>query len=114
MEVGILDAPIVPRSPDGRLLPGGPSLNPHGTPRNEIADIRHKYRKRLPELFERLYAIATTSSSERTQISAISELLDRLIGKPQVTIDAVTTKVDVAALYLNAMKRANEAQVIDA
>ena len=50
------------------------------------------------------------------QIAATKEILDRLIGKPQVTIDAVTTKVDVAALYLNAMKGANglsEAQVID-
>jgi hypothetical protein len=52
------------------------------------------------------------------QIAATKELLDRLIGKPQVTIDAVTTRVDVAQLYLSAMKRANaglsEAQVIDA
>jgi hypothetical protein len=57
-------------------------------------------------LFEKLFAL-TDSDNERTQISAISELLDRLIGKPQVTIDAVTTKVDVGALYLAAMKRAN-------
>jgi hypothetical protein len=58
-------------------------------------------------MFDILLRIARHSASERTQITAISELLDRLIGKPQVTIDAVTTRVDVAGLYLAAMKRAN-------
>jgi hypothetical protein len=36
-------------------------------------------------------------------------LLDRLIGKPQISIDAVTAKVDVGAMYLAALKRANGA-----
>ena len=32
---------------------------------------------------------------------------NRLLGKPQVTIEATTTKVDVAALYLRAMQAVN-------
>jgi hypothetical protein len=36
-------------------------------------------------------------------------LLDRLIGKQQISIDAVTAKVDVGAMYLAALKRANGA-----
>jgi hypothetical protein len=99
-----MNAPV-PRSPDGRLLPGA-ALNPNGQPRNDIAELRAKYRNRLPELFDRLFRL-TQSSNERTQIAAISGLLDRLIGKPQVTIEATTTRVDVAALYLRAMQRAN-------
>ena len=91
--------------PDGRLLPGT-ALNPNGQPRTDIAELRAKYRTRLTELFDKLFAL-TNSDNERTQIAAISELLDRLLGKPQVTIDAVTTKVDVAQLYLQAMRRAN-------
>jgi len=39
------------------------------------------------------------------RIAATRELLDRLIGKPQISIDAVTTKVDVGALYLEALRR---------
>ena len=95
----------VPRSPDGRLLPGA-ALNPNGQPRTDIAELRAKYRNRLAELFDKLFAL-TNSDNERTQIAAISELLDRLIGKPQVMIDAVTTKADIGAMYLAAMKRAN-------
>jgi hypothetical protein len=39
------------------------------------------------------------------RLAAIRLALDHLIGKPQISIDAVTTKVDVGALYLEALKR---------
>jgi hypothetical protein len=61
----------------------------------------------LPQLFENLFAMATPDKPYMVQIAATKEILDRLLGKPQVMIDAVTTKVDVAQLYLNAMRRAN-------
>jgi hypothetical protein len=51
--------------------------------------------------------LAAPNNPPMVQIAATKELLDRLIGKPQISIDAVTTKVDVAGLYLAAMKRAN-------
>jgi hypothetical protein len=33
-------------------------------------------------------------------LAAIREILDRLLGKPAVFVDAVHTKVDVGAMYL--------------
>jgi hypothetical protein len=97
----IVNAPVVPREPNGRLLPGGPGLSLHGpTPHNDITELRRKYRNNLPKMFDILWHIAQHSASERMQIVAVSELLHRLIGKPQVTIDAVTTKVDVAQIVL--------------
>jgi hypothetical protein len=62
---------------------------------------------RLPELMDGLFLLTRPNNPPMVQIAATKELLDRLLGKPQVTIDAVTTKVDVAALYLRAMQRAN-------
>jgi len=41
------------------------------------------------------------------QIAAIRELLDRLLGKPQVTIEANTARLDISSMYLAALKRAN-------
>jgi hypothetical protein len=43
------------------------------------------------------------------QIAAISELLDRLLGRPQIIIEATHTSVSVAELYKNAMIRAGQA-----
>jgi hypothetical protein len=76
------------REINGRFLQaaGGNALNGGGNQwtKHDIVEIRAKYRSNLPELMEILFYIARNSTSERTQISAISELLDRLIGKPQV------------------------------
>jgi hypothetical protein len=40
-------------------------------------------------------------------VAAIKELLDRLLGRPNVYVDAVHAKVDVGAMYLAALKLAN-------
>jgi hypothetical protein len=111
---GPMTQPTV-REPNGRFLqpPAG-----HRYQKHDIVALREKYRHKLPQLLENLFVLAAPDKPYMVQIAATEEILDRLIGKPQVTIDAVTTKVDVAALYLNAMKRANaglsEAQVLDA
>jgi hypothetical protein len=110
------------REVNGRFLPpaGGTALNGGGNQyaKHDIVELRAKYRHKLPQLLENLFVLAASDKPYMVQIAATKEILDRLIGKPQVTIDAVTTKVDVAGLYLAAMKRANaglsEAQVIDA
>jgi len=86
----------------------GSVLNPGGRPRNAIEQLREKYMHRLPELLEGLFEL-TKSDSPHVRIAATRELLDRLIGKPQISIDAVTAKVDVGAMYLAALKRANGA-----
>ena len=85
----------------------GFTANAGGRPRSVIEELKSKYLNRLPELFENLFRLAAPNNSPMVQIAATKELLDRLIGKPQVTIEAVTTKVDVAALYLRAMQKAN-------
>ena len=41
------------------------------------------------------------------RLAAIREILDRLLGKPAVFVDATHMKVDVGQLYLAALKRAN-------
>jgi hypothetical protein len=114
-------APHIPtreirRNSDGTWLPGA---NPTGgNTKLDIVALRERYRGKLPQLMENLFVLAAPDKPYMVQIAATKEILDRLIGKPQVTIDAVTTKVDVAALYLRAMQRANaglsEAQVIEA
>jgi hypothetical protein len=96
---------VVPRDERGRILPGtqfGP-----GYTKTDIVELRAKYRHKLPKLLENLFVLAEPDKPYMVQIAATKEILDRLIGKPQVTIDAVTTKVDVAQLYLQAMRRAN-------
>ena len=93
----------------------GFTANAGGRPRSVIEELKSKYLRRLPELFENLFRLAAPNNPPMVQIAATKEILDRLIGKPQVTIDAVTTKVDVAGLYLAAMKRINsETQSADA
>jgi len=108
-----VNAPV-PRRPNGTIMPGF-TANAGGRPRSVIEELKSKYLRRLPELFENLFRLAAPNNPPMVQIAATKEILDRLIGKPQVTIDAVTTKVDVAGLYLAAMKRINsETQSADA
>jgi hypothetical protein len=95
------------RSADGRLLPGNTVGIAGARPRNIVTELKIRYENRIPELLENLFILAEPDKPYMVQIAATKEILDRLIGKPQVTIDAVTTKVDVAALYLRAMQRAN-------
>jgi hypothetical protein len=83
-------------------------MNPGGRPRNAIEELRSQYLPRLPEFLERL-AELTQSSNEATRFAALREILDRLLGRPAVFVDAMHTKVDVGAMYLAALKRANGA-----
>jgi hypothetical protein len=82
--------------------------NPNGRPRGvaSIERIREKYGHRVFELIENLFEL-TRTGSEATKLAANRELLDRIVGKPQQTIEAVTAKVDVGAMYLAALQRAN-------
>jgi hypothetical protein len=83
-------------------------MNPGGRPRNAIEELRSQYLPRLPEFLERL-AELTQSSNEATRLAALREILDRLLGRPALFVDAMHTKVDVGAMYLAALKRANGA-----
>jgi hypothetical protein len=106
-----MNAPVVQRRPNGQLMPGAAVLNPNGRPcGNGIEALREKYIGRLDEFFAVLIDL-TRSKNENMRLRAAAELLDRLIGRPQVTIDAVTTKVDIGAMYLQALQRANSGPI---
>jgi hypothetical protein len=70
------------------------------------------YEPRLPQYFEELEAIALDRSHPQ-QLQAIRELLDRLIGKPQVYIDTTTQTLNLSQLYVEALRKANEPKVLD-
>ena len=97
----------------GRLMPGQQLPAPVRSGSNGIVEARRMFMHRMPELFDVLFQLVK-SKHEMTRLAACRELLDRLIGKPQISIDAVTTKVDVGALYLEALKRANTVEVTPA
>jgi hypothetical protein len=93
------------RRPDGTLLPGS-QLNPGGRPRGAIEEFRARFNPRMPEIADVLLELMR-SPNENTRLSAVREILDRLLGKPAVFVDATHTKVDIGSLYLQALKRAN-------
>ena len=99
-----MNAPI--RRPNGTMLPGH-TPNPGGRPRTAIEELRARLLPRLPEFMDGLIELSK-SPNEATRLAAIKEILDRLLGKPAVFVDAVTAKVDIGSLYLAAMKKANE------
>jgi hypothetical protein len=102
-----MNAPIVrQRRPDGTLLPGQPAMNPGGRPRTAIEELRARLLPRLPEFMDGPIEL-TKSSNDASRLAAICEMLDRLLGKPAVFVDATHTKVDLGALNLQALRRVN-------
>jgi hypothetical protein len=101
-----MSTPAVHRAANGRLLSGA-SLNPGGRPVSAVTELRARYSSRLPELFDALMEMAMNSQNEMVKLGAIRLALDHLIGKPQISIDAVTTKFDFGTAYLEALRRVN-------
>ena len=81
-------------------------MNPSGRPRSDIESMRQQYRHRLPELFNGLFLL-TKSDNESIRLQAHRELLDRLLGKAVAVIESTHARVDIGALYLSALQRAN-------
>ena len=68
-------------------------------------------------LFDVIAAASTSLfhlKADAPGLAAVREMLDRLIGKPAVFVDATHTSVNLNALYLEALKRANEPKAVDA
>jgi hypothetical protein len=110
-----LSPPTVRRNARGRLLPGA-RLNPGGRPISGVSEIRARYSRRVPEIFDALVEMATDNSQPpMVQLAAIRLALDHLLGKPPVAIDTTVAKVDVtvAELYHSALRRAGLGQTID-
>jgi hypothetical protein len=47
------------------------------------------------------------SKNETIALQATRELLDRLIGKPAISVDTTHTRVDIGAMYLKALQQVN-------
>jgi hypothetical protein len=103
----LLDMTALPvaRGPDGRILPGH-SGNPSGRPIGSISDFRRRFEPHMGEVAETLLALMR-SPNESTRLSACREILDRVLGRAAIAIDATHTKLDIGQLYLAALKRAN-------
>ena len=88
-----------PRSPEARGDWSDPSA---------VTELRARYSARLPAIFDELMEMAMDSSlPPAAQLGAIRLALDHLIGRPQISIDAVTTKFDFGAAYIEALRRVN-------
>jgi hypothetical protein len=98
------------RRANGTLLSGQAALNPGGRPRSTIEEVRAQLLPRLPEYLEAIDKL-TRSRHEATRLAAVKEILDRLLGKPAVFVDSTHTRVDIASLYLQALKQVNGAVV---
>jgi hypothetical protein len=96
---------MVKRGERGRLLPGS-VLNPGGRPRNAIEDVRERLGPHTPEFVTALVELVR-SPNETTRLAAIREFFDRTLGKPPVAVDTTVAKVDLGALYLQAVQAAN-------
>jgi hypothetical protein len=105
-----VNAPVR-RRPNGTLLPGF-TANAGGRPRALADALKEKYRNRLPELMDRLFQLTTPNNPPMVQIAAIRALLDRIMGKSTISIDAVHTNLDIGQtvreMYKNAMIRASK------
>jgi hypothetical protein len=97
----------VRRNARGHLLPGA-RLNPGGRPISAVTEIRARYSRRLPEIFDGLMKMAMDDSlPPAAQLGAIRVALDYLLGRPAISIDTVHTTVSIGELYRRAMARAS-------
>jgi hypothetical protein len=101
----------VQRNASGQLLPGS-RLNPGGRPARAIEDLRERLQSHLPKSVEVLAGLLM-SKSETVRLAAVHEIFDRLVGRPAMTIDSTTTKLDIGQLYLQAVKLANQPATVD-
>jgi hypothetical protein len=97
---------IVKRNALGHPVPGGPSLNPGGRPRGAIQEVRELLGPHTPKFVAALVELAR-SPNEATRLAAIREAFDRLLGKPAVAVDTTVAKLDIGALYLQAVQAVN-------
>jgi hypothetical protein len=87
------------------LLPGS-QLNAGGRSAGSINEFRRRFEPHMPEIVEVLLELLR-SKNESVRLSAVHEILDRVLGKAAVFVDATNTRVDVGQLYLAALRRAN-------
>jgi hypothetical protein len=99
-----MNAPAVRRAADGNYL------NPSGKPAGVIAELRERLSPYQAEFVTALVGLVR-SSDEAIRLAAIKEYFDRLAGKPSVSIDQSVQRVDHTALYLEALKLSQPADI---
>ncbi len=75
----------------GKGFVKGVSGNPGGRPKG-VAELLAHFRanctpERMDALFRGLYEIATEDDDPKARVAATKELLDRLVGKPQQSVE---------------------------
>jgi hypothetical protein len=101
----------IQRDSNGRLLPGS-RLNPGGRPRATIEDIRERLLPYMAESVETLVELMR-SPNGHLRLAAIREYYDRIAGKAPTAVDTTVTNdigANIGALYLQALKVANQSQ----
>lgn len=101
--------PAALRDSKGRILPGSPAMHPAGRPSGSpvtaagLARYIASQTENGYELVDRLLVLMRNGGSPKEQRLAAESLLDRLIGKPLVTIDAVVAPTPVYSEALRQM-----------
>jgi hypothetical protein len=88
-----LPLPTIQRDARGRLLPGGPSLNPGGRA-NDLSEVRALLRPNAPLFVERLIELVKNPDPD-IALPALREAFDRLLGKPVATVETDVRTMDV-------------------
>jgi hypothetical protein len=86
--------PAVRRDAHGRLLPGGPSLNPGGRT-SALAEVRELLRPNVQLYVDRLNELVRNPDPD-IALPALREAFDRLLGKPVQSVES-----DVRTLHVN-------------
>jgi hypothetical protein len=105
-----METTVVRRDANGRLLPGGPPLNPAGRPVGRIQEIRELLSEHQDAIVETLVGLLK-SDDEGMRLAACREMLDRLLGRAPLSVDTTSTsrvEHDIRALYLRAVIGANQ------
>jgi hypothetical protein len=71
--------------------------------------LKERFRNRVPELMDGLFQLTTPNNPPMVRIAAVRELLDRIIGKSTISIEAAHTTVNFGELYRLGMIRAGQA-----
>jgi hypothetical protein len=97
------------RLANGRLIAGQPSLNAGGRPTTAITSLRKEYLPRLDIYLAELERIAL-ADGHPDQLRALTQLLDRLIGRPTTFVETETVHVNWGSAWVEALKAVEESR----
>ncbi|NNM74762.1 hypothetical protein [Enterovirga aerilata] len=96
------------RRPDGKLVKGGPTLNPRGRGAAMPKDLREAARAHTDEaLAVVLEAIRDRKLAMKVRLQAVNILLDRGYGKPVQSVEADVRTLNLHESHLKALLDGN-------